>query len=138
MSDIIRLNGTVFEHKVGNLLKSLGHRIFSPDWITTINDKLVFIECKDKINNWTGNSKFISKTITGHGLEYYQYANYREILKKFSIRTIFIVCDHDDNCWYMGFLDELDKQKFEVITTKKGSKIIIFDINSFKVIKDEL
>lgn len=136
MTDIIRLLGTVKEHKLRNIFLKNNIKHFSPDWIIIVDDKLEFIEVKDKCKKFVNMPPYTNTT--GHGLDYYQYKNYEDVYNKFNIRTKFFCFDNSDNKIYYNYLDVLIKGKHEVVLSKNNNKkTIIFDINSFEVLKDE-
>lgn len=144
MADIIRLQAHIKENLTRKYLQNQNLFIFSPDWIIKpnkeTNNKLVFVEVKQKFQRTTGifikGKPPINWSDGGHGFDLNQFENYMYIYNTFNIRTLLIIYDETNNTIYQQHLDVLAKvihPEKHILKSKSTNKhIICWKLNNFE------
>jgi hypothetical protein len=87
MTDLVRLEGTIGEHKAIKILKFFGYRVSDSDMFAwDNNDNLTFVSCKTKKSRFLKEYGHIDMDFDeGSGLPYYQAFNAKLAFKKYNV-----------------------------------------------------
>jgi len=103
------------EQKAGLILTNLGFEIQSPDWVAIKNNKIMFVEVKEK------NKRFKNEVIEGHGLDIKQIEKRQHLFNVTGIRTYLLIFDNTTNEIFVNYIDELEMGEY--YDTRNGIRI---------------
>jgi len=114
--------GNKGEQRTLDIFKKLGFELQSPDWIAINDNKIIFIEVKEK------NQRFKNIDIEGHGLDKSQVYLRQHLYNKTGIQTLLLIFDNTTNQIFFNYINDLELGYY--IDTKNG--IRIYPIYNFK------